>query len=72
MKISELKKEVEQLRHVGHQMANLCYNLSQVSDYPGTGDHCFLVLERNAKTMRELYKAWDAIPRTTTEKKRAA
>src|SRR6185312_12478083 len=51
-----LREEIRQLRWIGRQMSNLCFNLSQRPGEP--------LSQRNAEVMRELYRQWDAIRRT--------
>jgi hypothetical protein len=48
----ELRKEITELRHVGKQMANLCFNLCQDENQ-----------KRGAQDMKSLYRQWDAIKR---------
>lgn len=49
--VPELVERIAEMRRVGSQMANLCFNLSQ-PDWPFE--------ERDRDGMRELYRAWDA------------
>lgn len=50
----ELRQEIDQLRIVGAQMSNLCYNLHQSS----------AIDTRLRENMKELYVKWDAIKRS--------
>lgn len=50
-KKQELRQEICELRHVGQQMSNVCFNLAQ-----GTKDI-------NRELMDQLRKQWDAIQR---------
>lgn len=57
----ELRREIMELRHVGSQMSNICYNWSQGK--AGLTEHeCAL--------LRQLAREWDAIGRR--ENRRAA
>ena len=47
----ELRAEIAELRNIGSQMANLCFNLSQQPKNP------------HAKQMSDLFQLWDAIAR---------
>lgn len=50
---AELRQEIAELRHVGAQMANLCFNIGQLCE----------VKETHLDAMRELFVQWDAIKR---------
>ena len=52
--IKELREEIEQLRLIGSQMANVFFNWSQ---------HHQIVTPEDRELMHRLYKQWDAIPR---------
>jgi len=54
---AELRREIQQLRHVGQQLSNVAFNLSQTPDQPRE-----LTVE-NKKMLKELYKEYDAIKR---------
>ncbi len=65
VKISELKREIGQLRSIGAQLANMAYNWGQES----AGE---VVLGKDdKKTLRELQKKWDAIERSCPPLKRS-
>lgn len=49
----------KQIRLIGAQMSNTCYNLSQRPGEP--------LSEHNATIMRGLYEQWDAISRYLNE-----
>ena len=56
----ELRNEIEELRHIGGQMANLCFNLGQNATETDLGK---MVTGHNLVTMYALSKQWDAIKR---------
>lgn len=51
----DLRREIEQLRHVGQMMSNLCYNLQN-----RTGP----LLDSDKRSMKECQVAWDKIERS--------
>lgn len=57
-KISELRKEIAELRKAGSQMSNLCFNEGQRSERD----------DRNAEIKKQLCIEWDAIKRTEFSK----
>ena len=52
---ADLRQEIAELRHVGGQMANLCFNLGQL-------ENTILTLNR-CEILAQLSKNWDAIRR---------
>lgn len=50
----ELRREIAELRSVGHQLSNMAFNLSQES---------VPLDERGRRGFKELYKQWDGIKR---------
>ncbi len=61
----QLREEIIALRHVGRQMANLCFNLGQNSR---TSDAGKIVSGNNLTIMYDLSKAWDAVKRSELSK----
>ncbi len=57
---SKLREEIEQLRNIGAQMANVCFNLGQNARHDSLGR---LVTGSDLVSMYELSKNWDAIKR---------
>lgn len=53
---SQLRKEIHDLRLVGQQMSNLCFNLSRDDS----------IAEHYRDLMDECYKEWDSIERSET------
>jgi hypothetical protein len=53
---AQLREEIRQLRVVGAQMANLCYNWGQRSFVE--------IRESDCKMLKELQTEWDAIERS--------
>lgn len=60
-KISELRNEITELRRVGGQMSNVCFNYGQ-SGIGGSLD------EHSRNMLQDLAKQWDAIKRTEPSK----
>lgn len=56
----ELRKEIEELRTIGGQMSNVCFNLGQNTR---EGDLGRMVPGRDLAGMYDLAKKWDAIQR---------
>jgi hypothetical protein len=57
---AQLREEIAELRHVGAQMANVCFNLGQANaTIRKLGPEC----QRAADAMWELRREWDAIKR---------
>lgn len=50
---ADLRQEIAELRHVGGQMANLCFNLSQEGN----------ISYDRREVMRRLYRDWDLVAR---------
>ena len=57
MTIEQMQKEILELRFIGQQMSNVCYNLSQHNETS--------LRDEERKNMAALVRRWDAIPRTT-------
>jgi hypothetical protein len=62
-RISDLRQEIAELRRVGGQMANLCFNLGAQSGLP------FHQREANREIMLNLVTQWDAIKRRFPKKR---
>jgi hypothetical protein len=59
---AQLREEIRQLRHVGQQMSNVCFNVGQESSSRSSR-----ILEADIfRCMRTLQKEWDGIPHAET------
>jgi fatty acid desaturase len=61
----DLREEIRQLRDVGRQMANLCFNLGQHHEHHDS----YSIDHRTMNTMHRLQVEWDAIKRTERVKR---
>lgn len=57
---AELRSEIAQLRSIGSQMANLCFNIGQHARLRSDGK---TISKDDLAIMYELSKKWDAIKR---------
>lgn len=61
---ADLRREIQELREIGGQMSNICFNLGQNAVYEDLGK---MVTGRDLVSLRELQQQWDAIKRAENQ-----